>query len=81
MRRDNTARNWLRKQQIYRESSIFVAAPSRWLLERAEASILSEAIVGTRLIPNGVDLSIFRPGEKAAARAALDLPQDDGSPR
>ena len=78
MRRDNTARNWSRKRGIYRDSSIFVAAPSRWLLERAEASILSEAIVGTRLIPNGVDLSIFRPGDKAAARAVLGLPQDDG---
>jgi glycosyltransferase involved in cell wall biosynthesis len=78
MRRDNTARNWSRKKQIYRDSSIFVAAPSRWLLARAEASILSEAIVDTRLIPNGVDLSTFHPGDKGAARAALGLPQDDG---
>jgi glycosyltransferase involved in cell wall biosynthesis len=77
VRRDSTDRNWLRKQQIYRDSSLFVAAPSRWLLDRAEASILSGGIVGTRLIPNGVDLSVFRPGDRAAAREQTGLPKDE----
>jgi len=77
VRRDSTDRNWLRKRRIYENSSLFVAAPSRWLLERAEVSILSGGIVGTRLIPNGVDLSIFRPGDKAPARKRLGLPQDE----
>jgi glycosyltransferase involved in cell wall biosynthesis len=77
VRRDNTHRNWLRKKQIYEKSSLFVAAPSRWLLQRAEISILSQGIVGTRLIPNGVDLSIFRPGDKACARERIGLPQDE----
>jgi glycosyltransferase involved in cell wall biosynthesis len=77
VRRDNTHRNWLRKKQIYENSSLFVAAPSRWLLERAEVSILSEGIVDTKLIPNGVDLSIFRPGDKASARERIGLPQDE----
>jgi glycosyltransferase involved in cell wall biosynthesis len=76
VRRDSTDRNWLRKKQIYKNSSLFVAAPSRWLLERAKVSILSESMVGTRLIPNGVDLSIFRPTEKASARERIGLPQD-----
>ena len=78
VRHDNTNRNWLRKRQIYRNSAMYVAAPSRWLLNRAEVSILSEGIVGTRLIPNGVDLSIFRPGNKASARNQVGLPQDEG---
>ena len=77
VRRDSTDLNWLRKKQIYQNSSLFVAAPSRWLLERAKASILSHGIVGTRLIPNGVDLSIFRPAVKAAARERIGLPQDE----
>jgi glycosyltransferase involved in cell wall biosynthesis len=77
VRRDSTDRNWLRKKEIYENSSLFVAAPSRWLLERAEVSMLSGGIVGTRLIPNGVDLSIFRPGDAASARELLGLPQDE----
>ena len=77
VRRDSTDRNWLRKKEIYENSSLFVAAPSRWLLERAEVSILSRGTVGTRLIPNGVDLSIFRPGERASARERLGLAQDE----
>jgi glycosyltransferase involved in cell wall biosynthesis len=77
VRRDSTDLNWLRKKRIYENSSLFVAAPSSWLLERAKVSILSHGIVGTKLIPNGVDLSIFRPGEKAAARERIGLPQDE----
>jgi glycosyltransferase involved in cell wall biosynthesis len=77
VRRDSTDLNWLRKKQIYENSSLFVAAPSHWLLERAKASILSHGIVGTKLIPNGVDLSIFRPAEKAAARERIGLPQNE----
>jgi glycosyltransferase involved in cell wall biosynthesis len=77
VRRDSTDRNWMRKRRIYENSSLFVAAPSRWLLERAEASILAGGIVDTRLIPNGVDLSIFRPGERGPARERLGLPQDE----
>ncbi len=77
VRRDSTDRNWLRKRQIYRNSSLFVAAPSKWLLERAEVSILSEGIVMTRLIPNGVNLSTFRPGAKESARKRMGLPQGE----
>jgi glycosyltransferase involved in cell wall biosynthesis len=77
VRRDSTDLNWLRKKQIYENSSLFVAAPSHWLLERAKASILSHGIVDTKLIPNGVDLSIFRPAQKASARERIGLPQDE----
>ena len=39
--------------------------------------MLSEAMVATKLIPNGVDLSTFHPSDKAAARKRLHLPQDE----
>lgn len=76
VRRDRTAANWRRKQRIYADSRLFVATPCNWLMERVAASMLDSAIVERRVIPNGVDLSVFRPGSRAAARAALGIPLD-----
>jgi glycosyltransferase involved in cell wall biosynthesis len=73
--RDATARNWRVKREIFAASSIYLATPCRWLMERAERSLLAASIVETRVIPYGVDRTVFRPGSKEAARAALDLPQ------
>jgi glycosyltransferase involved in cell wall biosynthesis len=74
VRRDATGRNLRRKREIYRGSGFFVATPSRWLMERVKASILQPAISQARVIPNGIDLSVFRPGDRDAARAELGFP-------
>ncbi len=76
LQRNTTAQNWRRKQRIYQQSKLYLAAPSRWLLDEARASILQPAIVEARHIPNGVALETFHPGDKQAARAALQLPLD-----
>jgi glycosyltransferase involved in cell wall biosynthesis len=74
--RDGTAHNWQRKAAIYRDSHVFLATPSRWLGDRVDRSMLSTAVVERRVIPNGVDLSRFRPRDKVAARRTLGLPED-----
>ena len=74
--RDATAFNWERKRELYARSRFYVAAPSRWLLEKAERSIVRPAVIESRVIPNGIDLEIFRAGDRAAARARLGLPQE-----
>jgi glycosyltransferase involved in cell wall biosynthesis len=76
VRRDSTAYNWRRKRAIYAQSRLYIATPSRWLMGKVEQSMLVAAVVEARVIPNGVDLSVFHPGDKAAARAALDIPQE-----
>jgi glycosyltransferase involved in cell wall biosynthesis len=76
VRRDATAHNWERKRAIFARSRLRVATPSHWLMEKVEASMLASGIVEARVIPNGVDLSVFRPGDKRAARAALGLPPE-----
>lgn len=43
-------------------------------MQKVEESILAPAIVEARVIPNGVDLSIFYPAEKSTAREALGIP-------
>lgn len=76
IRRDATAKNWKIKAEIYLNSLLFLAAPSRWLLEEAKRSMLASGTVDARVIPNGIDLELFRPADRGNARAELDIPQD-----
>ena len=76
IRRDGTRANLRAKRAIYDRSRLYVSTPSQWLMDRATASALAAGVVGWRMIPNGVDRSNFRPGDRAAARARLDLPAD-----
>jgi glycosyltransferase involved in cell wall biosynthesis len=76
IRRDATAENWARKRDIYAGSRLYVATPSRWLMQRVEQSMLAPAICEARVIPNGVDLSVFRPADKRAVRKVLGIPPD-----
>src|SRR5262249_30035957 len=56
LRVDGTAGNRGRKAELYARARVHVAAPSAWLLERAQRSILAPAIASARVVPNGVDL-------------------------
>jgi glycosyltransferase involved in cell wall biosynthesis len=73
VQRDATAYNWQRKHRIYAQSKLYVATPSRWLMQKVEQSILQPAVIEGRVIPNGIDLSLFQPGNKQAARQALGI--------
>jgi glycosyltransferase involved in cell wall biosynthesis len=73
---DGTVENWRRKQAIYRQSRLYLATPCRWLMDRVHASILAAGIVESRIIPYGIDLDTFCPGEKPAVRSQLGIPQD-----
>lgn len=72
--RDATAYNWIRKEKIYCQSCLNIITPSQWLMDKVEKSMLSPGIKSSRVIPNGVDLSIFYPGQEE--RSALGLPGD-----
>jgi glycosyltransferase involved in cell wall biosynthesis len=74
IRRDATAFNWRRKRDIFARSRFYVATPCRWLLDRVGQSILAPAVIEGRVIPNGVDIQVFRPGDRLAARQALGIP-------
>jgi len=76
VRRDATAYNWQRKREIYQQSRLYVATPCRWLMQKVEASMLAPAIVEARVIPNGVDVNVFRPADRKQMRAVLGFPED-----
>ena len=76
VRRDATAYNWQRKRELYQKSRLYVATPCRWLMKKVEESMLAPAMVEARVIPNGVDLSVFQPADRKRVRASLRLPQE-----
>lgn len=72
--RDATAFNWQRKKTIFGSSRFFLATPSHWLMQKVNDSMLCPAVVESRVIPNGVDLSVFHPANKRQAREQLGIP-------
>ena len=76
VRRDATAFNWQRKQGIYAQSRLHIATPSTWLMRIVNQSILLPSIVDARVIPYGIDLSIFQPANRQDVRSELQLPHN-----
>jgi glycosyltransferase involved in cell wall biosynthesis len=76
IKRDATAFNWSLKREIHADSRVYVVTPSRWLMDQVDQSMLAPAVIEGRVINNGVDLGVFSPGDRQAARAALGLPQE-----
>lgn len=76
IRRDATAYNWQRKREIYKKSRLYIATPSKWLMQKVEQSMLVPAIKEARVIPNGVDLTVFRPADRQKVRVELGLSPD-----
>ncbi|MFO8053166.1 MAG: glycosyltransferase [Candidatus Omnitrophota bacterium] len=62
-----------KKRKIYKKSKFHIVTPSKWLMNMVEESILAEGIKGASVIPNGIDLSIFTPGDKKLAKEKIGL--------
>lgn len=69
--------NWLlrQKKRIYGRSDFTVVAPSKWLCELAKNSPVFDGKEVLHIY-SGFDTGVFRPKDKAACRAALDIPAD-----
>ena len=76
LKRDGTSHNLEVKSRIYRNSRLFVASPSKWLLERALRSVLSVSIIDSKVIPLGVDQSVFQPGDREKSRQMIGIPSN-----
>lgn len=73
--KDLSRRVWDRKRRSYPLEQMTFISPSHWLAEQARASsLLNNCVV--EVIPNGVDSSVYSPGDKLAARSVCGLPED-----
>ncbi len=75
-RKDGSAGNWREKESLYAGSRLFLTCPSEWLMGKAARSILAPSVIGRQVIPYGIDLSVFRPGDRRKAREALGIAAD-----
>ena len=71
---DTSAQLLRDKQLIYDHSRLQIVVPSEWLRRQVQQSVLRNHPV--ELIYNGVETSIFKPYDKAAARHRFGLPND-----
>src|SRR6059058_5283546 len=65
-----------RKLRAYHKSGARLVANSRWLAEIAGHSPIAKACGGVRVIPPGLDTTVFRPQDKSLCRKHLGLPAD-----
>ena len=70
---DLSRRNWQRKKNALPVERMTIVAPSQWMASRARSSsLLRDCPV--EVIPNGIDTSLFSPGDRRVARDMLGLP-------
>ena len=65
-----------RKLRAYRKCGARMVANSRWLAEIAGQSPIVKACGGVRIIPPGIDTTVFKRQDKNLCRKDLDLPAD-----
>lgn len=74
---DLTREVWNRKESYYRgltDGRFHIVTPSRWLSEQVQRSPLLSRFPRS-VIPYGLDLEVFCPRERTAAREAVGIPQ------
>ena len=73
IRRDASAYNWQRKKDIYSKTNAYIVTNSKWLMDCVDKSMLKGR--KHRVVYNGIDLNIFKPGDKLNSRRILGLPE------
>lgn len=71
IRFDNTRLEWRLKRWMFDQPNLTIVSPSHWLSDLISRSHL--ASLPCRVIPNGVDLEVFRPLDRGFCRASLGI--------
>lgn len=72
---DLSHQNWKRKQKAYSSLNFHVVAPSNWMaLSVKQSSLLG--VRGVTVIPNTIEIDVFKPFVKAEAKKILKISAD-----
>lgn len=64
---------WERKRKAWQNCNLTVVTPSHWLAKcAARSTLFSHSRI--EVIPNGIDISVYKPGERQKIRRWLNLP-------
>lgn len=74
-KRDLSYQIWKQKQHYWKNTNITIVALSNWLADCVKKSSLFHDLP-IKVIPNGLDIEVYKPIEKNLARNLLNLPQD-----
>lgn len=69
---DNTHLEWKLKNWVYSRSNLTIVAPSQWLAEQAQQSMLDRFAV--HHIPYGLDTDIYQPLDSEQCRVLIGIP-------
>jgi glycosyltransferase involved in cell wall biosynthesis len=72
MKTDRTAEQFSWKQRVYSKTKAEIVVASQWMLEMAKQSPLAKQF-NFSVIPFGLDLNVYKPSDKQAARARLGV--------
>ncbi|MGA7932346.1 MAG: glycosyltransferase family 4 protein, partial [Kovacikia sp.] len=66
---------WERKARSWKNLDLSIVTPSKWLKQCADSSSLLKQFP-VEVIPNGLDVEIYKPINRQLARSILNLPND-----
>ena len=66
---------WEKKSTVYKDLDLRIVAPSQWMASCARESSLLKG-KNIEVIPNGIDLKVFKPVDQRMAREILGLPKE-----
>ncbi|PZM85299.1 MAG: hypothetical protein DKT66_03710 [Candidatus Melainabacteria bacterium] len=72
MKKDNTHRMWKAKRDVFAKANLEIVVASKWMLQKVQTSPIFSHFKH-HLIPFGIDLEKFRPGDSEVARKKLGI--------
>jgi glycosyltransferase involved in cell wall biosynthesis len=72
---DLSKKGWIRKNKVFKNINMIIATPSQWLYDCSKKSSLLKD-KRHKVIPNPIDVDLFKPVDKSISRKIWNLPQD-----